>query len=324
MDRLKALGVQAVTVAVPFPILYLPYHESRGNGGAAERYAAFYGRLRDEARARGLKIIAETGAVFPSADYSGPGWRGVAAYYRGLSPERFVAGYAANAARAAETLRPAFISVGAEPDTGARIVRQPLGTPEAFAGLVGAAARAVKARKLPATRVGAGVGSWQADWQAYVRRILAEPIDYVDIHVYPINRDFLPRCLEIAAMARAAGRPSAISEAWLLKATDAELAHIDAASDSAVFSRDVYAFWVPLDSRFLRDLVRFARSKRLLFLSPFWSKCFHAYLPWDEATDRLAPGARSAAHLRLVARAIAAGRTTATGRAYRAAITRRP
>jgi len=81
--------------------------------------------------------------------------------------------------------------------------------------------------------------------------------------------------------ALALGKPVAISEAWLSKERDSEFTQYNAATDQTIFSRDAFAFWAPLDQAFLGALVKFAHWKHLLYLSPFWTTRFHAYVDYQ-------------------------------------------
>ena len=59
------------------------------------------------------------------------------------------------------------------------------------------------------------------------------------------------------------------------------------ATQAMVFGRDVYSFWEPLDSRFLKILVKLASYKGYEFISPFWSKYFFGYLDYEAAPKNL-------------------------------------
>jgi len=115
----------------------------------------------------------------------------------------------------------------------------------------------------------------------------------------------------------AGGKQVAIGEAWLYKASDAELAQGVYHDD--IFLRDAYDFWAPLDSRFLWDMVNYSHAEGLAFLSPFWSKFFHAYLDYDQVIgwnyEQVTAASNQAA-----AQAMLDGRLSDTGRAYATAI----
>ncbi len=77
----------------------------------------------------------------------------------------------------------------------------------------------------------------------YVQLLCQIGIDFVDLHVYPVNGDMLNRLITYTDQANACGKPVAISEARLQKQRDSEFAKIDAAFDNAIYARDTFSFW---------------------------------------------------------------------------------
>ena len=68
--------------------------------------------------------------------------------------------------------------------------------------------------------MGAGVGTWlngQAGAADWVQALLGTDIDYLDLHIYATNYNFLPNAITYADMALAAGKQVAISVAPGLK-----------------------------------------------------------------------------------------------------------
>jgi hypothetical protein len=114
----------------------------------------------------------------------------------------------------------------------------------------------------------------------------------------------------------------AISEAWLQKQRDAEFVQIDAVFDNAIYARDTFSFWSPLDQKFLISLTKFAHWKHLLYMSPFWSKFFWAYLDYNKV-GRLSKQDLMTESARASAAGIRDGTVTPTGGAYKEAIARR-
>ncbi len=147
-------------------------------------------------------------------------------------------------------------------------------------------------------------------------------IDFVDLHIYPVNDNLLDKLITYADQAHACGKPVAISEAWLQKQRDAEFAQIDAVFDNTIYACDAFSFWSPLDQKFLISLTKFAHLKRLLYFSPFWSKFFWAYLDYDKV-GRLPKQDLMTESARTSAAGIRDGTMTSTGAAYKEAITRR-
>jgi len=129
--------------------------------------------------------------------------------------------------------------------------------------------------------LGAGTGTWENP--AYINAVIGMPgLDYVDLHIYPLNEDglYLDRALSWATQARAAGQRVTVSESWLYKSSARELS-TGMGDMETVISRDVYSFWYPLDARFIKDIMDLGDATRMDFVSFFWTRSFFAYLDYD-------------------------------------------
>jgi hypothetical protein len=196
-----------------------------------------------------------------------------------------------------------------------------MSTPDGFSGMTAHLVEQLRASGVGKTQLGAGIGAWQRFGETYLKALCLTGIDFVDLHVYPVNRDLLDKLIAYTDQAHACGKPVAISEAWLQKQRDAEFAQIDAVFDNAIYARDTFSFWSPLDLKFLSSLVKFAHWKRLLYMSPFWSKFFWAYLDYDKV-GRLSKQDLMTESARASAAGIRDGKVTPTGVAYKTAIAR--
>jgi len=136
--------------------------------------------------------------------------------------------------------------------------------------------------------VGAGSGTW--DKIEYFQALAQIPgLDYLDMHIYPINRDFVvDRTFRMAEIARTSGKRLVLSEAWLYKVRDEELGTATASS-AQLFARDVFSFWAPLDERFVETVVKLAHLLRIEFCSFFWIQYFYSYLEYDEQRKTMKP-----------------------------------
>ena len=165
--------------------------------------------------------------------------------------------------------------------------------------------------------VGAGFGTWQTDYLSFANDFAQMGIDFLDMHVYPVNRSFLDRAVEIADVADGYGKPVAMTETWLYKVRESE---IDVLSFTDIFARDVFSFWTPLDMLHLQAMVELAHLKAFRFMSPFWSGYLRGYVDYDDTTKDLTPAELTAlagdAHLD----AVLTGAYTATGLSYLYAI----
>ena len=289
MERLAGLGSRAVTIAVNFPILYPPFHQWRGKPGQYEQFLDFYRYVADSARRRNMRVIVESGILFPGP-YSARSGFDVAAYYKTLGDTQFRDAKSAFVNVIVRELKPDFVNLGAEPDTETQISGKNItNTSEAFADLIGGYVRGARqmgaisaaTKSAPKTMFGAGIGSWQRNGEEYIRALARTPLDYIDIHVYPVNGKSLENLTAFTDLAQSLGKQVAISEAWVLKEGGREYASINSVSDPSIFGRDGYSFWAPLDQEFLGALVKFAAWKHLLYLSPYWTTYFFAYVDFD-------------------------------------------
>ncbi len=295
LQALQALGVNAVTVHIDFPLLYAPYY---ANASEYEQYAQFYVQLAQEVRARGLKLIVETQLM----KFSGP----QLSYAQGLSWTNYQAGRAQTAVNVARLLNPDYMVVITEPDTELSFSRQaPVGTISGSVQMLTGILAALKQAGLSNVPVGAGVGTWMNSYNLWMSAYAALPVTFLDMHVYPTNRSFLSNALAIADIARHAGKSVTLSEAWLQKVSDSELSGNVMATDS----RNCFGYWAPLDAEFLQAMVMMANYKQFAFISPFWTTYYFAYSSTTES-DAEQQGAE----------ANTVGAFTSTGLAYENAL----
>lgn len=313
LDGLKAMGVKAIAVSIDFPILYPAYFD---DASEFQGYLDFYTRLAKDIRARGLKLIVESQVLLTQ---TGLGTLNPMPFYQSLTLEQYRKGRMENARTIAQALKPDYLSVISEPDTEAMATGKPeLNTVAGSTALLKTILYGIQQAGVTGVSVGAGVGSWQKSYQLFVASYAATTLDYIDVHVYPANRDFLTRLFQIADIAYASGKRLAISEAWLFKVRDSELPGL---SGPMAYARDPFSFWAPLDIKFLRALVNFAHCKRLEFLAPFWSNYFRAYVDFSAFSRNLAPSEMNTLANTMAARALHAGAYTSTGLAFANAIT---
>lgn len=304
MDGYKALGVKAISISVDYPALDPAFDAF---GGRSSQYLNFYKGLMVAARTRGLKVVVETGPMFSDPAFSSVD---VMPFYNTLTIEQYRAGRANHALLIAQELAPDFLSVIQEPDTEATQTGKPeLGTPDGSAALLNQIMMTYRNAGI-SVPVGAGVGTWIASYTSYIQNFVNTSIDFVDMHIYPSNRDYLQRAVTIADMARAAGKQVGMSEAWSHKVRDSELAVV---SPSVIFGRDVFSFWAPIDSLFLKTMVDFAHFKNLLFLGAFQGALFRNYLEYTPQTAEMTPAELNAAVLVPQTSAMLAGGFTSTG-----------
>jgi hypothetical protein len=179
------------------------------------------------------------------------------------------------------------------------------------------------------TLIGAGMGTWQPEFDSYLTNFIKLPLDILDVHVYPINRttngnvvtDFLQRTLQMADAAHSVGMKVGMGEFWIQKEYDSELA--DPPSQLVFEGRNTYSFWAPLDVEMELTMIKLAHYKQFEFVDPFFTEYFFASLDYTNEQSRIAGLSADAAGTQLNAdelaastSAIAAGDITNAGNAW--------
>jgi hypothetical protein len=274
LDALQALGVRGVKVAVKYPLLVPAFPRST-------EYLRFYKRLSVELKRRNLKFLAQMTATFREPVFSQVP---VAPFYAGMTDERYRREKRQQAEIIIREMAPDYLTLENEPQTQAQNLGLPV-TVQSFVELIQHVLGGLDRRGV---LVGAGVGTW--DDLAYVHGLARTGIDYIDLHIYPITGDFVvDRAFHMAEVADRAGKRLVIGEAWLYKARERELGGPVVASAPALFARDVFSFWEPLDVAFIGMIGTLSHHLRSDFTSFFWSRHFFGYIEYDEHTRRLPP-----------------------------------
>ena len=78
-----------------------------------------------------------------------------------------------------------------------------------------------------------------------------------------------------------------MSEIWLYKAIGNDVLG-GVATTPNIFGRDAFSFWAPLDQKFLEVMTKFAQSKGIEYISPFWTKYLFAYLDYETHKNKSA------------------------------------
>jgi hypothetical protein len=273
LDRLKDLGVQSVALSIQYPILTSAFPRSA-------EYRAFYKRVAREIRRMGFALIVEMGTIFREPEFSK-----LKVNYKGLNLKRFRNEMREMAAAIITDIQPDYLTLLTEPDTMAHNTGLDFSVSN-FATTVRHVAAGIN---LAGARLGAGAGTW--DNMAYFKALARiSELDYLDLHIYPIQRDFvMNRVTQIADMAYRHNKTVSIGEAWLYKASERELGRI---SPVKAFARDVYSFWQPLDIMFLETVISLSHRIQADFCSFFWMKYLYGYLDYNTQTKNLTPQQR--------------------------------
>jgi chitodextrinase len=73
-----------------------------------------------------------------------------------------------------------------------------------------------------------------------------------------------------------------MTECWLWKVRDSELWML---TGDEIRARDPFSFWAPLDALFIQTMQNLANNTQMLFMDPYNSQLYFAYLTYDEATE---------------------------------------
>jgi chitodextrinase len=283
LQELKAMGVQGVEVEVDFPMLYEPFFSSQSQ---YQQYVTFYQGVAASVRAQGMKLIVSSTCMWNSTHVLS-GWPTIGTFYASLDWAQYQQARAQTAAVIAQTMHPDYMSVLEEPDTEATMSGQSeVNTVAGATSMLSQILNALQAADVPNMQVGAGVGSWLTNFQQFIQSFVTLPVDFIDMHVLPVNDSYLPNALTIASIAASAGKPVTMTQIWLRKVRDDELTTL---TDSQLMARDAFSFWAPLDAYFLETMQKMAYFTKMSFISACETIYFWAYLPYDSATENLTP-----------------------------------
>jgi len=282
LQDLKAEGIHAVLVTVGFPVLYEPFY---GSSSKMAPYVAFYQQVASAVRAAGLKLIVENNVLLSNDIESG--WTNLSSFYATFNNNwnGYIAARAQMAATVAQTLQPDYLVVAEEPDGEATQTGQTnLQIPSDAAQMINAELTAVRSANppVPNVKLGAGFGNWQPNSPSslldYTTTYVTLPLDYIDFHVYPVNTEatgsFIDNTLLIASTAALAGKPVAISEAFLWKMENSEW---NVQNGQYYRARQPFSFWGPLDATFMQTMASLAKYTNMIYMAPEGPQYLFAY-----------------------------------------------
>jgi hypothetical protein len=307
LDRFQELGMQGVTLNIGYPILMpsFPY---------SDRYLAYYEQVAAAVRERGMSLAVEQIVLYTNSQFSPFDFN-----FDNLTLERYTAEQTEMAQIIVDSLAPDYLTVMHEPDTVAQLtgldeMLSPVTASTFVSDLLAGLQRG-------STLVGAGSGSWSGS-QFADTFAENESVDYIEIHIYWINPFSVEAAYAMADSAQRHGKPVVITEAGLYKTVGEGLegtANVDGVA--AVYRRDVFSFWEPLDIEFLDITGSFARSVDTSYISVYWTNMFFSYIDWTPETAGLSyVQLNSEQSATRTAQAWLAGSFTCAGREYEAVI----
>ncbi len=306
LQLLKTLGVQAVSVEVSFPMLYQPFL-----GSTYDQYVTYYTNVAAAVRANGFKLIVESQSLIPSGLDSNSFGPQLQTFYPSLNFQQYVAARAATAAVVAQTMKPDFFVLQEEPDTESNQSGQRNLATVAGSTMMLSSTLASVEGLVPGMKVGAGFGTWLAQFQLFANSFtrtgcgsgqpcVDSPMDFLDIHLFPViehaadcgpnspcppgTANFWQNALSVINTANAANMHMTISQTWLRKTRDSEWPPIGVLGDIEE-AREAYSFWAPLDQQLLKIDSDLANYQGMYFVAPFNTQNYSAYIQFSDSTS---------------------------------------
>ena len=269
LDAIQKLGIQGVTIDISYPILTPTFPNYA-------QYLSFYERVVEQVRQRGMKIDIESETPL-LVGYPGLSLGSVS--YANLSYSTYLSGDKEMIQTVIDDLHPDYLNIGTETDTLQGLLHYPeISTPQGWSIYIHSLLEGLNKGN---TKINVGIGSWDPIGYLYAT-LNDSAIDAIDIHVYPVYGNYLSVLTQIGQLSREYNKPIVIDEMWLHKSTENE-GH-SFASDAEISARNMYAFWIPLDEKFLQLMSKYSQVYNVAFLSPFEATYFFAYLNYTSSS----------------------------------------
>ena len=263
----KAAGVTGLTLGIKLPYLLSSY-----SGADAGRYLTFYEAVASMIRSHHMTVDVELSAAFCGTAYSSCSF----------TFPNAVAGFATLTAQQARIvmskIHPDYLTLISEDTTDAVLSKDPtLDTVAGSAAFVSQALSQIGPH--PGVSVGAGAATWEPP--AFNQALLKLPIDYLDLHIYPVGPTEVSNLITDTALAKAAHKPVMADEVWLYK----DISPTGNPTGTAVSELNDFSFFAPLDARFATITQQWATKAGAVYDSAFWSWQLFGYATWTPTLD---------------------------------------
>jgi hypothetical protein len=268
LNALQAMGVRGVTIAIGYPLLDPSFPNSA-------QYLSYFEQVVSMVHARGMKVLIESQILFANTPYSP-----LTFDWSSLPYSQYVTNHIAQDQLIINQIHPDYLELGVEADTEAYLSGySQLNTPSGWTGYI---EQLLSSLNKGNTKLVAGAATWIGT--PFLTGFANDPrLDMISTHVYPIYGHNLQTLLDIAQIARQNGKRLVIDEAWEQKVL--QPVHGGQIGGPSITQQDVFAFWSPVDSRFLTLMAKLGEIYPVEFLSPFNEEYFFAYLNWTPALD---------------------------------------
>jgi len=263
LDAFEALGVRAVDIAIQYPVLVTSFPKS-------EDYLNFYKAVVQKVRDHGFRLIIGCQSTFRDSIF---GKLDVETFYEGLDKERFKTEKKQMIETIINELKPDYLTIETEPSTQG----MNLGLDYTVNDVVEYVQYFLNGLDKKGTLIGGGSGTW--DEIGYIDEIAQfEEIDYIDYHIYPVIQDFfVDKVFKIDSIATRYQKKLVIGECWLHKADETDLQELP---PHVRFVRDIFSFWIPLDSLFTECVVKLSHLSKCEVTSLIWASFLFSYLDY--------------------------------------------
>ena len=296
IDTLSRIGVQGVSVQVSFPLL-LP---STAN---SSRYLRFYEQVARDVAQHHMVLSVEENPVLVGTPFA----LSANVSFAGLTDVTYAQEQAQMAQIIVEDLHPTYLSLMTEPDTYATYIGLPdLNQPAASAAVVTQEVQLIKRGK---TLLGAGAGSWSTT--QFDEDYATTGVNYIDLHIYPTEPQFVAQAVTDVAEAKAAHLPVVMDEFYFFPSV-----MFDAKGTIQKFEIDPFTFLDPLETQFLQTFTEFAQKEGIRFVDAFDSNDFIAKVTWQPSDDTSNLRSVNELYDPVLKQDLASGNVTAVGRAY--------
>ena len=269
LDAFEKMGINGVKIAIDYPFFTPGFPNN-------DAYVKFYKRIVQECRSRKFIVLIANGNLFPNSPFSDLKYS-----FSGLTLEKYRQGKKQSCETIIRELHPDYLTIANEPTTE-KLNLDIEQSPIQFAGTT---SYVLNGLEHSGTLMGSGTGTWSN--MNYIRELVKiRDLDYIDMHIYPI--DYLQGVVDAAEIARVANKRLVLAEIGLYKVRDSEMSDLGRmATQAIIYSRDIFSFWEPLDSKFLQVVVKMAKCNGYEFISPFWSTHLSSYIDYDYSTKNM-------------------------------------
>lgn len=276
MDMYDSLGYTAIDITINYPLLVDSFPNK-------SYYLDFYKHVYQMARQHGFKITEECQATFADSV--------VGEYYMNqdilhyifsdtLTEQRYLRDETQMMQTIIDSLAPDYLTLTTEPTTEQFNLFNLISfVPDSVTSHVRYYLSHLRnPNHIP---LGAGSGTWEDI--NYIEQLAPLPnLDFINTHIYPVNNNFIDyKAIFIDSLAHANGKTIVLGECWCSKQSDAEYQNANLLNgEQLTQDRDVFDYWEPIDTQFVRAMVNLSQQGQIDVVSFFYSTAMFGQLPY--------------------------------------------